>query len=237
MSLLDGLKKSNNKIYRPVSRVNFLINENYHEPEPSEQPMIKNLERPAEQKFLILKIGLIAVLIVLISGTMYFSEKIFSSNNSVLTELNRFNPFTRLAYLISPSDKRIAGELNDRINILLMGIGGEGHEGPYLTDTMIIISIKPSTNEIGLISLPRDMVVKFKDKQWYKINQIYSIGRVISPGAGIVDITQTIEDNFKIDVNYYGLITFNGFKKFIDEIGGVTVNVPPAFSYYTFPVS
>ena len=237
MSPLDGLRKSNDKIYRADARVNFLINEVIDESKTLQQPIIKKIKHSSEQKFLILKIGLIAVLIVLISGAMYFSEKIFSSRSNVLTELNRFNPFARLAYLISPADKRLAGELDDGINILLLGIGGEGHEGPYLTDTIILVSIKPSTGEIGLISLPRDMVVKFKDNQWYKINQIYSMGRITSPEEGIASITETIEDNFKINVHYYGLITFDGFKKFIDEIGGIMVNVPQSFTDYTFPIT
>ena len=40
---------------------------------------------------------------------------------------------------------------DERINILLLGMGGEGHDGPYLTDTNILLSIKPLTNEIAMI--------------------------------------------------------------------------------------
>ena len=78
-----------------------------------------------------------------------------------------------MANLISSADKKLSGEGSDRINFLLMGVGGVGHEGPFLTDTIILGSIKPSTSEIALISLPRDLIIKLQDNSYQKINSIY----------------------------------------------------------------
>ena len=44
------------------------------------------------------------------------------------------------------------------MNILILGIGGEGHDGPQLTDTVILASFKPSTGKVALISIPRDLL-------------------------------------------------------------------------------
>ncbi|TME74521.1 MAG: hypothetical protein E6I47_16220, partial [Chloroflexi bacterium] len=36
---------------------------------------------------------------------------------------------------------------DERINILLLGYGGPGHDGPYLTDSIMVVSIRPATRE------------------------------------------------------------------------------------------
>jgi len=46
---------------------------------------------------------------------------------------------------------------DERINILLLGYGGPGHDGPYLTDSIMVLSIRPATREAMMISLPRDL--------------------------------------------------------------------------------
>ena len=54
--------------------------------------------------------------------------------------------------------KEIALRQSDqRINILLLGIGGGKHDGPNLTDTLILASVDPQTNKVTLISVPRDL--------------------------------------------------------------------------------
>lgn len=251
MATFDGLKKINSdKIYRPNTRLNFLVSDSLENETPRDQRENprgnfdrdnSSLNRPSNQKYTGLKIGLIIALIVLITGAMYLSEKIFTPGSG-MAEFKKFNPFARLAYLITSSDKKLAGEFSDRVNILLLGVGGQGHDGPYLTDTIILLSLKPSTGEIGMVSLPRDMVTKYKDGGWYKINQIYSMGRQAtnenekaSPEQGIAALTQTLKTNFKFSTDYYALITFDAFQKFIDEIGGIAVNVPNSFYDPLFP--
>ena len=192
------------------------------------------LERPPVKKTTILKIILILIMIFLISGTMYLSELVFSSGDS-LTGLNRFNPLKQLARLVTSSDKRVDGELSDRINILAMGLGGPGHDGPYLTDTIMIISIKPSTAEVGLISLPRDMIVKIETGEWMKINQIYAIAKAageINPGEYASKI---IAETLGLPIHYYGIVSFEGFEEFIDNIGGIMVDVQTGFVDGQYP--
>ncbi|MDP2586838.1 MAG: LCP family protein [Candidatus Komeilibacteria bacterium] len=278
MSPLDGLKRilpNKDKIYRPNSRINFLINQpaspdeqarrggpsspstyrgeptadldeprrvpladqnetikstgsgqNYHQPSP------ERFSRPAMdgKKHALIKIILISFLIIIISGVMYLSEKLFGSGMGV-----NLNPLSGIKWLVSPADKRIDGELNDRVNILAMGVGGEGHDGPYLTDTIIVISIKPSTGEVGLLSLPRDMIVKIKNGGWPKINSVYTLGRTQDPDHAEEYVAQVIGELLDLPIHYYGIITFSGFEKFIDEIGGISVNVPRAFTDYLYP--
>jgi LCP family protein required for cell wall assembly len=233
MNPLDGLKRSsdkNDKVYRSNGRVNFLVDQKTLPKKP-----INRLERPRGRNFNVLKIVLILILIFLITGAMYLSEKIFTPEGGTLTNLNKFNPFLQLAHLITSDDKKVDGEFQDRVNILALGIGGEGHDGPYLTDTIIVISIKPSTGEVGLLSIPRDMTIQLRDGNWYKINQVYSMGKVQKKDQGVEYITQAVEDTLDIDIHYSGVITFQGFEEFIDEIGGISLEVPVAFTDNQYP--
>src|SRR3989344_6575972 len=45
----------------------------------------------------------------------------------------------------------------DRINFLILGIGGGKHEGPNLSDTIIFASLNIKDQKVILVSLPRDM--------------------------------------------------------------------------------
>ncbi len=47
------------------------------------------------------------------------------------------------------SNNFLEGQQDDRVNILLLGVGGPGHDGPFLSDTSIIISIKPSAKQVA----------------------------------------------------------------------------------------
>ena len=77
--------------------------------------------------------------------------------------------------LIASSGADLIGEDTDRINVLLMGVGGRGHDGAYLTDTVILASYKPSTRQVSMISIPRDMIVPIPGYGWRKTNTIYAL--------------------------------------------------------------
>src|SRR5690606_31257298 len=73
---------------------------------------------------------------------------------------------------VDPS--QLKGEGDGRINILVLGKGGpEQRSGPDLTDTIIIASIDPISNEAALLSIPRDFWVKSPSGGQSKINQVY----------------------------------------------------------------
>ena len=95
--------------------------------------------------------------------------------------------------------------------------------------------LKPSTGEVGLVSLPRDMIVRLRDNGWYKINQVYSMGKIQLWDKGPDYITQAVEDTLDIEIHYYAILTFEGFREFIDEIGGIAIDVPVGFTDPSYP--
>lgn len=124
-----------------------------------------------------------------------------------------------------------------RINILLLGRGGDGHTAPDLTDTLILASIDPINNEAALLSIPRDLYVKSGPYGGYtKINAVYanSKNQALQEGssseraqqAGLQAIQQEVSEFTGAPVHYYVMVDFKGFEKAIDVVGGVDANVP-----------
>lgn len=157
----------------------------------------------------------------LINATERYIPSSFSSTFGTLTE--------------DPTE-RLTGIDQDRVNILLLGIGGKGHEGANLTDTIIVASYKPSTKEVSMLSIPRDLIVPIPGYGWRKINNLYSLAEYNDPGTGGDYTKQVISQIFGLQIPYYARIDFQGFVELIDLIGGVDVEVPRTLSDRQYPV-
>lgn len=143
----------------------------------------------------------------------------------------------KLSYIVFRKDVKLEGQYHDRINILLLGMGGPGHDGPYLTDTIMIVSIKPSTNEVALISIPRDLGVDIPDYGVQKINHANHFGEQKKEHWGGAFTTEVISDLFDIDIPYYIRVDFQAFEEIINEVGGVRVTVDRTFTDYMYPAA
>ena len=143
--------------------------------------------------------------------------------------------FSHMSHLIGSPDRKLVGENNDQINILLLGMGGEGHDGPYLTDTVIVASLRPSENKVALLSIPRDLLAPLPDYGWRKINAANAFGELGARGRGGDLTRRTMESLLGIDIPYYVRIDFEGFKQVIDSIGGVDIYVERAFTDRSYP--
>ncbi len=118
----------------------------------------------------------------------------------------------------------------DRINILLMGLDYRDWltgEGPPRTDSMMLVTIDPITKSAGMLSIPRDLWVEVPGFEHNRINTAYFLGETYRlPGGGPGLAMQTVENLIGVPVQYYAVIEFSAFERFIDEIGGVEVLVP-----------
>ncbi len=142
---------------------------------------------------------------------------------------------TTVKNFIFPGGVVLAGQEEDRVNILLLGIGGSGHDGAYLSDTNIILSFKPSTKEVALISIPRDLAVNIPGYGYRKINSADAIGETKQPGQGGDYARQIFADNFGLSIPYYLRVDFKAFNELVDQVGGVTITVDKSFTDYSYP--
>jgi LCP family protein required for cell wall assembly len=137
--------------------------------------------------------------------------------------------------IIRSDDKSLQGEKDDRINILLLGMGGVGHDGAYLTDTIILASIKPKDKKISMISIPRDLVIPLNGYGWRKVNNINAFAEVKESGSGSKETARILSEVFDIPIHYYIRADFDGFKKLIDRLGGISVYVDRSFVDNQYP--
>lgn len=133
----------------------------------------------------------------------------------------------------------LKGEGDGRINVLLLGIGGDGHDGADLTDTMMVASIDPVNHTAVLLSIPRDLWVNIHGAGSMKINAAYETGKYKYLGkitadnsnskaieAGFNSVDQVVESVVGVPIHYNMLLDFQAFRQAVDTVGGVTVNVP-----------
>ncbi len=172
----------------------------------------------------------LAFLVLILAGAGYFGYKVYNTQKKVLAG----GGHSASICSDTPDTSLLSREGDSRINILLLGIGGPGHDGPYLTDTIILASIDPITNKTTLISIPRDLWVHIPGNGYQKINSAFSDGVLESKAAttnakyqdGISLLTSTLQPILDgISVNYHVILDFGAFQQMVDALGGVTVNV------------
>ena len=104
--------------------------------------------------------GLIGLIFfaVLVSSVRTSNDSLWESLRDVSQRYIKptFSLTSPLGALTATADTSLIGAQEDRINVLLLGIGGRGHEGSNLTDTIIVASYKPTTREVAMLSIPRD---------------------------------------------------------------------------------
>ncbi len=130
---------------------------------------------------------------------------------------------------IDPS--RLNGEGDGRVNVLLLGMD----DAARLTDTIIVASIDPIHNEAALVSLPRDLYVQYEDLGSMKINEVFPNVRnnALAQNSserqadvvGYRAIQDMVSEVLGIPMHYYASIDFDGFRRAIDTVGGVTMQV------------
>lgn len=174
----------------------------------------------------------LAVVIAATAGMIFSYQVTTTSESNAPTD---FSLMATIKQLVTSGGRELAGEDDDRVNVLLMGIGGEGHDGPQLTDTIVFASFQPSTGAIGMMSLPRDMSVPIPGYGYSKVNHANAYGEMDEPGSGPALASQVIGDVLDEDIHYYLRVDFDGFAEFIDAIGGVDVYVENSFTDPEYP--
>lgn len=122
-------------------------------------------------------------------------------------------------------------EADKGINVLLLGIAGGKHDGPNLSDTIILAHIDQSSNQIDLISLPRDLWIPELSA---KINHAYAYGE--EQKKGIFLVKKVVERITGQEIHYVLVVNFSAFTQLIDLLGGVDVNVIRSLDDYEYPV-
>lgn len=120
-----------------------------------------------------------------------------------------------------------------RTNVAFLGIGGEGHSGSDLTDSIILFSYHHDTRSISLIPIPRDVWI---ESMKAKVNTAYHYGNENNVGGGMTLAKQAVSEVVGMEVHYVAVLDFAGFEKLIDIIGGIDLVVDNSFDDYKYPI-
>ena len=108
-------------------------------------------------------------------------------------------------------------EADHLINILLVGQDRQAGQSRQRSDTMILCSYNPNTNEVSLISFLRDLYVSIPGGYSNnRLNEAYAFG-------GFPLLYKTLEQNFGVKIDGGVEVDFGGFTELIDLIGGVDI--------------
>ncbi len=117
-----------------------------------------------------------------------------------------------------------------RVTILVMGLDyrdWKKKDPLSRTDSMILLTIDPASKTAGMLSIPRDRWVEVPGYGHYKINTAYFLGEASKlPGGGPGLAVKTVERFLGVPINYYAQIDFEAFVKFINELDGITIDIP-----------
>jgi LCP family protein required for cell wall assembly len=118
------------------------------------------------------------------------------------------------------------------MNLLLLGIDErpQGEDEGWRTDTLIVVAIRPKTQVVAMLSIPRDLWVEIPGHGYNRINEADYLGETIAgPGGGPALVAATLQENLGIPVHAYARIRFQGLQRIIDALGGIDIDVPRPF--------
>jgi len=133
-----------------------------------------------------------------------------------LAIFSKFILFETLLTLL-PGEKLLS-----ETNILVMGL--DSGEQIHRSDTIMVVHVNPSKNQINVVSIPRDTIVSIPGHGLDKVNHAFAFG-------GPELSRTTVEQFLGIKLPYYVSIDMKGLGHLIDEIGGITIDVEKRMFY------
>lgn len=156
-----------------------------------------------------------------------FAKKVGNSSSSALNK--------------NVSADQLNTEGDGRLNILLLGRGGDENEAPDLTDTLIVASIDLQNQSTSLLSIPRDTWVSVGNENM-KINAAYSTAKMKATyqgksaadaeTAGIRQAIDSVRSVSGVPIHKYVLADYKAFRDIVNALGGVDITVPVAINDY-----
>jgi LCP family protein required for cell wall assembly len=166
---------------------------------------------------------------------------------------HHINPVGEVVQAIDPQPGTIAYKLKhgQRVNVLLLGRGGYENDAPYLTDSIMAVSVDPTTNRVMMLSVPRDLVVHMNlqtnaSRTWTnKINAAYEVPytniiccvakQYTGPNGGGYAAEHEVGKVTGLTFDRYIAIDFVAFRDMVNALGGVDVCLSTNLDDYSYP--
>lgn len=163
------------------------------------------------------------------------------------------NPIGEVVQAVAPAPGTIAYKLKhgQEVNILLLGMGGYENDAPYLTDSIMAVTIDPNSERVMLASIPRDLTVHMNlqtpsSRTWtQKINAAYEVPytnviccvapQYTGPNGGGHAAEHEVGKVTGLTFDRYIAVDFVAFRDMVNALGGVSVCLSSNLDDYTYP--
>ena len=128
--------------------------------------------------------------------------------------------------MFTPTPLPTVSVSGDVVHVLLIGLDSSQNLWGQNTDVLIVAAINKDTKQVSLLSIPRDLWVYIPTYGWNRINVAHRKGYSLGyPGEGPGLLKDTVAMNFGIPIDHWVRVDFQGFKRVVDELGGVEMTV------------
>jgi LCP family protein required for cell wall assembly len=213
----------------------------------NELPRRRPRRSPGRQAVRLVAQGL-AVLVVLtaVGAVAMWSQLATVAPRSAVTDLGE------LAGVSGPAPGSLAWKIQDdrRVNILLLARGGAGRDDPDFTDTVLVLSIRPSSGRAAVVALPRFMWVDMPALVYGdvsgKLYSAYALGGQsentslrtqwrTATGSGDL-ASATVAGVIGQPIDAWVAVGIDAFRTMVDALGGIALSVPAPLDDPTYPV-
>src|ERR1700694_3787198 len=190
------------------------------------------------------------LVIVLVAATLTYKR---FDDFITATTGHHVNPIGEVVQAIEPAPGTIAYKLKhgQQVNILLLGMGGYENDAPFLTDSIMAVTIDPNSHRVMLASIPRDLTVRMNlqtnaNSYWTnKINAAYEVSQVsiiccVAPqyqgrdGGGHA-AEHEVGKVTGLTFDRYIAVDFVAFRDMVNALGGVDVCLTTNLDDYEYP--
>ena len=188
----------------------------------------ETIDLPKEKKRFKLSRKLLLSLVLVFACVFFFSK--------VGIEAFKWNEKNGSEHVDLPSlvEEFATQKVEWTVNILIAGIGWKWHDGSDLTDSIMLASLDWERKEVTLLSIPRDLYVSYPEKLWaWRINALYDLWK--RRNVGIQYLAAKVSEITGQTIDHYLVIDFAGFKKVIDLLWGISIDVPEDLTDREYP--
>ena len=175
----------------------------------------------------IIKFIFILLLLAIVGYGCYFGYQYFNHTKQ-MGEEKVYDPLSAAALGIDPEKLKTIG----RLNVLLLGESGVG-DGYKLTDTIMIASYNPQTQQASILSVPRDTYVGKRNKDTATTHYLasYKMNAVYRNGTNLEETIECVNNLTGLELEKYVLVDTDAIIDIVDAIGGVWFDVPIDMDY------
>lgn len=173
--------------------------------------------KKATRKF----IFIVLILLGILFGINYAAQSIWSIHISTSTDAT---PFTTIVFNKNTETGTTLVEKKWVTNILIVGIGGAGHQAWELADSIMLASLDEEKKMITMISIPRDLYVSYGTGMWAgKINTLYPLW--ISKKEWVSLLANKVSEITGQSIHHYMVVDFSAFRYIVNALDWIEIDV------------